>query len=284
MITRREFLSASVAGVGALALSELRLTAASAPPILGAQLYTVREQAEKGLPGVLASIAETGYTHVETYGGLYTRPAAELRKMIEDHGLAVPSGLFDYEELESRIEYAKTMGLRYVVCSILPRQMWDSADEYRKAAEQFNRWGEKTKQAGMRFAFHNHNVEFRDLGGTTGWDILVRDTDPDLVWFEMDCYWMTQAGLDPVNVLAKLGRRIRMLHLKDRKPGFPVSYELGPAAAHFTEVGAGSLNWKGIFSAAREAGVQYQFVERDSGDLPPIDSLRVSFANLRKLL
>ncbi len=109
-------------------------------------------------------------------------------------------------------------------------------------------------------------------------------TDPKLVFIEMDCYWIVQAGQDPVEMFKRYGNRIRLLHLKDRKPGFPISQELNAAAEHFTEVGAGTLDWKAILSAAKQDGVEHLFVERDSGDLPALESLRISYKNLQSLL
>jgi sugar phosphate isomerase/epimerase len=156
-------------------------------------------------------------------------------------------------------------------------------DGYEQAADQFNIWGEQARKRGMRFGFHNHNYEFRQFGKTTGFETLLERTDPQLVWLEMDCYWITQAGRDPVKMLAEHGSRIRLLHLKDRKPGFPPSQELNDAAGHFTEVGSGTINWKAILAAAQQNGVEHLFVERDSGDRTPLESLRVSYQNLQRI-
>ena len=131
----------------------------------------------------------------------------------------------------------------------------------------------------MSFGFHNHNYEFRKLGNATGFDVLVEGTDPELVCFEMDCYWITQAGLDPVAMLKKLGKRVRMLHLKDRTRGFPPSQELNKAAEHFTEVGNGTIDWKKILMAAEQLQAEHLFVEQDESERP-LESLRISYRNL----
>jgi len=251
---------------------------------LGVQLYTVRDQAERDLAGVLAAIREIGYQEVELYWNVYNHPAAELRKMLDDHGLRAPSGHVNYEGLDSKLDYAQTLGFEYVVCPMLPEKMRGKLDGFKEAADQFNIWGEKVRQRGMRFGFHNHNYEFRLIDGKTGFETLMERTDPKLVSIEMDCYWIVQAGQDPVEMFKRYGSRIRMLHLKDRKPGFPTSQELNVAAEHFTEVGAGTLDWKAILSAAKQNGVEHLFVERDSGDLPALESLRISFKNLQALL
>jgi sugar phosphate isomerase/epimerase len=252
MWTRRQFGKLSAAAMAAVATRNL--FAAGKRP-LGVQLYTVREQAEKDLPGVLKAIREIGYTEVEPYWNVYSHPAAELKRMFADHGLSAPSGHFDYEGLATKLDYAQELGLRYMVCPMLPKSMWGSLDDFRKAADQFNQWGAEARKRGMRFGFHNH-----------------------------DCYWITQAGYDPVAMLAKHADRIRLLHLKDRKPGFPPSQQLDDAAMHFTEVGSGTLDWKAILAAAERNRIDHMFVEQDFTDRPPLESLRISFDYLQKLL
>lgn len=280
-MNRREFLSSSLAGLAGLANRKLR---AATPRAIGLQMYTVREQAERDLTTVLETIAKIGYQEVELYWNLYSRPAAELRKMLADHGLRAPSGHLDYEGFVEKLGYARDLGLRYVVCPMLPKSMWNSLDGFKHAAEQFNTWGEQAQKSGMRFAFHNHNYEFRRLGETTGFDTIVARTDPKLVWLEMDCYWITQAGHDAVEMLNRFGNRVRMIHVKDRKPGFAPSQTLDASAEHFTEVGTGTIDWKAVLAAAQKAGVEHYFVEQDSGERPPLESVAISYRNLRGLM
>ena len=283
MVSRRDFLQLSAAGLGTLALSDLAFAAIKPFPV-GVQLYTVREQAEKDLNAVLAHISMIGYKEVETYWNVYTHPAKKLRSMIVDNGMSVPSGHFDYDGLESKLDYAKELGVQYVVCPMLPKDMWTSADGFKKAAAQFNKWGEQVQKMGMQFGFHNHNYEFQKFGNTTGFDILTQSTDAKLVCLEMDCYWITQAGQDPVAMLKKFGSRIQLLHLKDRQPGFPTTQILGPDAEHITEVGSGTINWKAVIETGQQTGVKHFFVERDNGSTPPFESLRISYNYLSKLM
>lgn len=282
MISRRDFLKTSFAVTALSALPEMSW-AATVP--IGLQLYSVRKQAQADLAVVLAKLKQIGYEEVETYWNLYSHPAPELRRMIADAGLRVPSGHFDYEKVESSFDYAHQLGLAYTVCPMLPTNMQASSlDDFKRAAEKFNHWGETAKKAGLRFAFHNHNYEFKKFGDTTGYQTLIAGTDPKLVWFEMDCYWVTQAGLNPVEMLNSLGSRIRMLHIKDRLPGVSVSQTLDKAAEHFTEVGTGTLNFRAIAAAARSAGVEHYFVEQDEISKPVYESLATSFQNAKKLL
>jgi sugar phosphate isomerase/epimerase len=283
MLSRRDFLRAGTAAVGSLAFSPLRVAAEHSRP-LGAQLYTVRKEAEDDLPRVLQQIRTIGYDEVETYWNVYSHPATKLLKMILDAGLKVPAGHFDYDGLATKFDYAKELGVEFIVCPMLPRNMWNSLEGFQRAADQFNDWGERARRLGMRFAFHNHNYEFRRFGHTTGFQTLVERTDPKFVFFEMDCYWITQAGESPLAMFKKLGKRIRLLHLKDRKPGFAPSQELNSAAEHFTEIGNGSIDWKGILAAAQQNGIEHMFVEQDESERSPIESLRISYRNLQHVM
>ncbi|MGC2638816.1 MAG: sugar phosphate isomerase/epimerase [Acidobacteriaceae bacterium] len=270
-----------------------RLNASALHPLpLGVQLYTVRKQAEQDLPDVLEKIRRIGYVQVETYGGIYTFSAVALRHMIEDAGLTAPSGHFGYDEFTTRFNFARELGVLWMVCSAISPSLWNSADGFATAAKQFNAWGRQAKELGMRFAFHNHDYEFRpfpsgqsgkDQPGRTGYDVLLDATDPSLVFFEIDCYWAAQAGHDPVELMRRLGPRVKMLHLKDRKPGFPPSFEMNDAAAHFEPVGKGSLDWKSILAEGEQLGVEHYFVEQDRTAGPPVEALRESYRYLRSI-
>jgi sugar phosphate isomerase/epimerase len=281
VIGRREFISSTLAALSLAAHSEYQQSRLR--PI-GAQLYTVRTLVAKDLPGVLASIRQIGYEEVETYWDVYSHPAPELKRMIHDHGLRVPSGHFDYARLDGKIDYAAALGVEWMICPMLPEAMRLSLDGFKQAADQFNNWGERIKHAGMRFGFHNHNYEFRRFGGTTGYDTLLSFTDPDLVCLEMDCYWMAEAGQDPVQMLMRLGKRVQLLHLKDRLAGFPPSVVMDQNAEHFAPVGEGTLDWRSILHAASANGIRHMYVEQDLGPPPPLEALRISYENLQKLL
>jgi sugar phosphate isomerase/epimerase len=282
MLTRRSFLKTSLCvASGALAP---QLWSASPVPI-GLQLSSVRKRAQADLPGVLAKIKAIGYSEVETYWNLYNHPAKDLRRMIADAGLRVPSGHFDYGKVPRSFEYAHDLGVQYMVCPMLPSDVQNGRlDGFKRAADTFNRWGEQASQAGFRFGFHNHNYEFRKQGGQTGYDVLLAQTDPRLVWFELDCYWVAEAGFDPVTMIRKLGPRVKLQHIKDRLPGVAVSRELNTAAEHFTEVGTGTLDFLAIGAAARQVGVEHYFVEQDEISKPVYESLATSYRNASRIL
>jgi sugar phosphate isomerase/epimerase len=248
------------------------------------QLYTVRTEAEADLPKVLAQIRQIGYREVELYWNVYTHPAAQLRRMLSDAGLRAPSGHFNYDGLAGKLDYAQELGLQYVICPMLPNNMRSTADDFKRAAHQFNQWGEQVQSKGMQFGFHNHNYEFSPIGQGTGFDILMQNTDGKLVKLEIDCYWVTQAGRDPVAMLKQYPDRVRMLHLKDRKSGFRSSQQLNESAEHFTEVGNGTIDWKAVLAVAEAQGVEHYFVEQDKSDKSPFESIRISYNYLEKLM
>ena len=283
MKTRREFLTLTLAGCATLALSSQKLMAALKQPI-GLQLYTLREQAESDLPKTLQAIRAAGYDEIELYWSVYKHPAGELKRMISDQGLRAPSGHFDYDGMETKLDYARELGVENFICPMLPKNLWNSADGFRTAAKKFNQWGEQVQKAGMKFGFHNHNYEFRKFGDKTGLEILMGETDPKLVQLEMDCYWVTQAGSDPVALMERYKDRVRMLHIKDRKAGFATSQQLNDDAQHFAEFGTGSINWGPIIAKAKSIGVKHYFVEQDVIQGDPLKSVRISYEHARKAI
>jgi len=279
MLNRRKFLALSAAAWPAMALG------AGKHIPLGVQLYTIRDLVKSGnLLDLLKQIRAIGYEEVELYQNLYNHTAHELSAIVHRSGLTAPSAHFAYDEFVSRIPYARRLGLKWMVCPMLPKAQWGSPEGFRRAAASFNQWGKLCQQHGMRLAYHNHNYEFQDLKGTTGYDILLKETDPELVWLEMDTYWITQAGRNPVLLLNQLGKRVRLLHLKDRKVDVPTSQALDDSAGHFTEVGSGTIAWRPLLALAQKLGIEHYFVEEDKSDKPPMDSLKISYAFLHKTL
>lgn len=279
--SRRKFLRISASALPLLALPNGELWAAAGHVPLGVQLYTLRDQAAKDLPGTLKKIRAVGYEQVETYGDSYTYPAPQLKRIIQAAGLRAPSGHFDYETIPGKMEYANHLGLEWVVCPMIPETMW-TLEGFHAAAKQFNEFGRRAKDLGMRFAFHNHDYEFASLGnGKTGYAVLVEETDPELVFFELDCYWIVQAGHDPLTMLKAMGKRIRMLHLKGRRNGFRTSYDMEPSSSHFAPVGSGSIEWKSILTEAEKLSVEHYFVEQDDTYGHPFESISASYKYLR---
>lgn len=283
MYNRRSFLAASAAALAASSLSRVAYATAPSPRAFGLQLYTVRKDIQADTPGVLDTVRKIGYRSVETFAAQYTRPAKELRRMISDAGLALPSAHFGYTDLGQKFDYAKELGAKYIVVGAPPFQKANSADAFKEFAAQYNQWGQEAAKYGMEFGFHNHNIEFQSFNGVTGLEILMKETDPKLVKWQMDCYWVAQAGEDPIAMIHKYGKRLQTLHFKDRKPNVPTSVKPG-APAHFTEVGTGTIDFKAIWAAASALHIPYFFVEQDQTEIPPLESIKISYDNLRKIL
>ena len=287
MTTRREFLRlsalAAAAGCTLRASNAFAAEDHAAHLIYGVQLFMVRRQAASDLAGILKSIHQIGYTQIELYPIAYNHPPAELRRIIADSGLGAVSGHFDYDGLETKVSYARDLGLKYMVCPMLPRDQWNSVEGFEQAARKFNQWGKLAHDAGMIFAFHNHDYEFKPQGNTTGFDVLMKNTDPALVKLEFDMYWLTQAGQNPLEMLKRHAARARLIHLKDRLPNVPISYTPDPDADHFTELGKGTIDWPAILKQAKHQGIRYAFLDQDETAIPVLDSLRESYSYIRKL-
>ncbi len=288
MMNRRQFLRATAWGVTGVAATHWPL-ALQANPLglpIGLELYTVRDQLVHDLPGTLKTVADIGYKEVEVYD-LYRRTPAEFSRLLEADGLTAPSGHYTTQHIRSgwqkHIDDAKTMGLQYMVNAILEPEERKSLDDYKRLAELFNRAGEQTRKAGIQFCYHNHNFEFKRYGNTTAYDYMLEQLNPKLVQFEMDCFWVTHAGKDPVAYFKKHPGRFPLLHIKDLKAGHPASQELDARMGLFAEVGRGTIDWKRIFAAAPQGGVKHYFVEQDYCERSPFESIQISYDYLHHL-
>jgi len=287
MPTRRDFLRLSALAAAA-GCTLGRVSKAFAAPtqgglIYGVQLYMVRRQAPQDLAGVLRAIHQIGFAQIELYPIAYSHPPAELRRIVQDAGLGAASGHFDYDGFESKIDYARQLGLEYMVCPMLPKNLWTSLDGFREAAAKFNAWGKRVHESGMQFAFHNHDYEFKPQGNTTGFAELMQHTDPAFVKMEFDLYWLTQAGQDPAAMLTRHADRARLIHLKDRTPNAPTSYDMEKSSEHFTEIGKGTIHWPALLAQAHKQGIRYAFVDQDETSEPVLQSLKESYTYLHSL-
>ena len=289
MINRREFIRNTAAGAATLmAASELTRSSYANPygkPI-GLQLYTVREQLERDVPGTLKQVAAIGYKEVEIYD-LYGMPPARFTALLKENGLTAVSGhyLLDVEETqwEKKVAEAKELGLKYMVHAILDPPQRKSLDDYKRHVKLFNQIGAQAHQAGIQFCYHNHNFEFQKFDGVTVYDYLLKNLDPHLVQFEMDCFWVTHAGQDPVALMKQHPGRFPLLHIKDAKAGLSPSTEFDARMGEFAEVGKGVIDWKRIFAAAPTGGMKHFFVEQDYCEHPPLESIKISYEYLHKL-
>ena len=273
-LSRREFLKGSASGLAAAALP--RLAAAGEAPIgrIGLQLYTMRTELVREFDGVLGWIAEAGYQEVE-FAGYFGRSPKQVRDSLEEAGLRAPSAHSDLPEDPARwpafFDAAATIGHRYVVVAWLPADRRRTLDDWKRTAARFNRAGEVAARSGLRFAYHNHDFEFRPIAGTVPYDLLLAETDPKLVRLELDLYWIIAAGADPLAYFARYPKRFPMVHVKDRA-----------ADGTMVDVGRGTIDWRRILSRRRQAGIEHVFVEHDEPP-DPFATARQGAEYLKKL-
>ena len=240
---------------------------------IGLQLYTLREELSRDFDGTLSRVAALGFREME-FAGYYERNAAQVRKVLDYNGLVSPAAHIQMaavrSDLQREVDFAAEVGQRYIVVPIIADSE-RSADDYKRHAETLNHAGEMTRAAGIKMAYHNHGFEFERTGNRAHYDILLEETEPDLVDFELDLYWIANAGVDPMTYLANHPGRFSMLHVKDRD-------QFG----RMTSVGSGTINFAKIFAQADTAGFQHFFIEHDNpGD--GFASIASSIYTLRNL-
>ena len=281
MATRREFLGAS-----ALAAALSAAGRSAQLKTIGVQLYTVRTVMPKAPLETLKAIREIGYQEIEaTYAGfdkLWPDVQASGLKPVSMHldAKMVSAG---GDELGRAIDQLAKYGFKYGVFPYVNPADRGGPDVMKALAEKLNAAGEKCRAAGMMCAYHNHAFEFESKDGTTLFQVLADNTDKKLVNFELDLFWVSVAGNDPVEMLHKMNGRVPLVHLKDKAEGTPVLYKESVEKTAFKEVGSGVLDWKKVLSAAHSAGVEHCFVEQDQTPGDPLESLKKSYLYLSTL-
>lgn len=245
---------------------------------VGIQLYSVRSEMQRDMPGTLARLAQIGYRDVE-FAGYFGRTPEQVRQMLDSNGLAAPSTHVPYEMLRDNFGQAAAsalvIGHRYLTVPFLGNSFRTSAATWKSVAADFNRFGEQAKARGLQFAYHNHDFEFVPVEGQVPLDLLLANTDPALVSFEMDVYWTVKAGADPLAYFRRHPDRFSMLHIKDSS-GAPEHRQV--------DVGAGTIDFASIFrlDAAQRHTVRHAFVEADQ-PADPMQFAKNSFDNLSRL-
>lgn len=260
--TRRDFL----ATIGATALGLAGVNAASACATIparrkidkiGLQLYTVRDLMQADMPGTLAKVAAAGYKEVE-FAGYFGRTPAQIRALLQQNGLTSPSSHLPidvFEKTPAVLADAKAIGNEWATLPwIGEERRGTTADDWKRMADLFNTFAKQARSAGLRFAYHNHNFELAPIGGTRPLDILLTNTDPSLVDFEMDLYWVVFGGGDPLHFFNRYPGRFPMVHVKDSG---------GPPDNKMVDVGSGVIDFPTIFANGGKAGIKHYFVEHD---------------------
>jgi sugar phosphate isomerase/epimerase/acetyl esterase/lipase len=235
---------------------------------IGLQLYSLREQFARNVLITIDMARSFGIEYVEL-AGTYNIAPAEFKQQLAAKGLKPVSGHFPYERFRDNVEAVATeaaaLGLQYVGCAWIPHQ--DPFDEKtaREAAAVFNRAGDALAKHGLKFFYHAHGYEFQPHGNGTLFDLMMAETKPELVRYEMDVFWITHPGQDPVKLLEKYGSRFELMHVKDMRKETPTGLLTGTSdVKNDVALGTGKMDWPAILRAAQKAGVKYYFIEDES--------------------
>jgi len=251
-------------------------------PRVGLQLYTVRNLMQKDVAGTLAAVAKIGYQEVE-FAGFFDKTPADIRAILETNGLAAPSGHVPFEAIDTGwdqvLDAAHTLGHRYVCVAWIDEKFRKDLDGWKRVADKLNHAGEACSRSNLTLAFHNHSYEFVPLGGQIPYDVLLAATDPALVKLEMDLFWITFGGQDPLAYFAKYPGRVPLVHVKDMaaKP----RADIAPDSV-MRDVGKGTIDWKRIFAQSAQAGIKHYFVEHDT-PADALASVKASYDYLKAL-
>jgi len=227
----------------------------------GIQLWSVRDDLAKNPKEVLKQLASYGYTQIESFEGksgmFWGMTNTEFKTYMDQLGMKIISSHCDInKDFEKKAAEAAAIGMKYLICPYKGPQK--DLDAFRKFAEEFNQKGEICKKNGIRFAYHNHDYSFANMNGEMGQDIMMKNTDPKLVDFELDMYWVVAAGQDIEAWLKKYPTRFRLCHVKDRKKGAPLTDK-----DESVVVGTGSINYPKILKTAKKYGMEYYIVEQE---------------------
>lgn len=294
MTTRRSFLK-STAMLSTAALVSPSIFSLDKKKI-GLQLYTVRDSMSKDPAGTIQKVAQIGYNSVEAAGytsdGLfYGMQPKDFLKLLEDNGLIIPSSHYRFGEekdangndvqgtilhgWDKAVQDGASIGLKYMVCAYLSPKERGGLDHYKVVADTLNKAGEICKKSGIQLCYHNHDFEFEKQDGKIGYDVLLNQTEKDLVKMEMDLFWVNRAGYSPMDLFKAHPHRFPLWHVKDM--------DKTPEKA-FTEVGNGTIDFIQIFDHIGEAGMKYFFVEQDRCPGSPFDSIATSYGYIKNNL
>lgn len=282
---RREFLKwgGNIAAGVALAPIACKLmpkeAEAKAKPF-GLQLYTLRDDLPKDPKGVLKQVSALGYKQLEGYEGkdgmFWGMGNTGFKQYLDELGMVMVSSHCDInKDFEKKAAEAAAIGMKYLICPYKGPQK--SLDDFKRFAEEFNQRGEVCKKNGIRFAYHNHDYSFKELEGQMPQDVMMMNTDPSLVDYEMDIYWVVTAGQDPAAWFKKYKNRFKLCHIKDRTKG-------ATEAADTCNLGEGSIDFPSLMTVAKANGMEYYIVEQEKyAGTTPLQAIAVDAAYMKKL-
>ncbi len=319
MTSRRNFLKQSSL-ITALSLGSMKdlFATLELEHKLGIQLFSLPKLLSNNFEQGIQMLSKMGYKELELYGpfpfsaesaqtnwknlagmlgfsgsGYFGRDIREVKKLLSENGLSTPAMHTDIDTLQHNMgklaEAAHILGQKYVTLPAIPDALRKNLDDYRKIADTFNKIGESAKANGIKFGYHNHGYGIKPMNGEIPLQIILNNTDSNLVFFELDIFWTASAGVNPIDYLTKFPNRYKMLHLKDMKTQKEFSGDGGDASQwmalfpNMTTAGDGVLDIKGILKKAKEIGVEHYFVEQDMVASPEI-ALKKSADFIGKLL
>jgi len=252
-------------------------------PNFGIQLWSVRDDMAKDPKGVLKQLAAAGYKQIESFDGekgiYWGMTNTEFKTYMDELGMNLVASHCDIKkDFEKKAAEAAAIGVKYLICPYIGPQK--KLDDWKKTVDEFNRLGGICQKNGIRFAYHNHDYSFKPVDGQKPQDYMLANTDPNLVDFEMDMYWVVTAGEDPIAYLQKYPNRFRSCHVKDRKKDAAAG--VGEASC---DLGTGSIDYPKILKVASETGMQLYIVEQELWDnSTPLKSAEVDAAYMSKLV
>lgn len=313
MATRREFIKNTSLVAAAMAVSPMAevMAALKKENKLGIQLFSIPKMLSEDYMAGVKMLQELSYKELELFGpfpfsaekakkgweaagkmlgfsgsGYFGKSAKEIKKILDDHGMSSPGTHTDLDTLEQNMgalgEAASILGHKYVTLPAIPDDRRKTIDDYKRIAEAFNKIGAEAQKNGIRFGYHNHGYGIKPVDGVRPLEIILKNTDPNLVFFEMDIFWTTCGGVDPIELLTKYPNRYKMLHLKDMKEKKQFTGDGGgmgdwmPMFPLMASAGDGVLDLQGIVKKAKEVGVEHFFVEQDMVANPQVALKRSS--------
>ncbi|MDI6401370.1 sugar phosphate isomerase/epimerase family protein [Balneolaceae bacterium ANBcel3] len=251
----------------------------------GVVSFTFRHQFEKDFEGTLDIIKEMGFQHIE-FSNLFGYSAEEVRAQIDERGLRCTSLGVSYEEAVSNtrsvIERAHILGARHVRVAWIPHEPPFDLEDVLNAAEDFNKAGKVFRDAGLKFAYHNHGYEFSPHDDGTLFDVLLRETNPDYVSFQMDVFWVAHPGHDPAALLKRYPDRFISMHLKDLKKGVEGDYSGRAPSRYDVPLGQGQVDFPEVLRLASNTSIEYLYIEDETEDVH--ERVPLSLAYIRDLL
>ena len=242
---------------------------------IGLQLYSVRDLMKADMPGTIARVAAVGYKEVE-FAGYFGRTPREVHELLEKNHLSSPSTHLPWESFQTWpkvLSDSKVIGHKWVTLPWIPEEKRRTVADWKAIAAQFNQVGAQARSAGLRFAYHNHDFELKAIDGVRPLDILLGETDPKFVDFEMDIYWVVFGGGDPLDYINRFPHRFALAHVKDSS---------GPPDNKMVDVGQGKIDFRSIFAQSEKAGFKHYFVEHDQ-PADPIATITNSYNYLHAL-